>query len=111
MRRTGIRTSVRGLMGFVALSAVTIVFGSGTESTQYSCHLCHNRKQVNSLLILVLPLWREEKAETNFPFFSGHNHDWYCYSTVSRGFRGKPTRACRIYIYADKSVAPDGVGG
>jgi hypothetical protein len=100
--------TVRGLMLLVALSALVIVCGAGTCEDRYSCHMCHNRKEVRSVTVLALPIWWRGRIETNFPFSEGHHHGWYWYNATCRGLIGGTTRYCKTRVYSDGSVAPDG---
>jgi hypothetical protein len=64
--------------------------------------------QVDSKAIWGLPFWWQERIATNYPVSPDHHHDWFWFNTTSRGLLGGTARYCRIGIYADKSVAPDG---
>ena len=99
-----LRVTLRGLMILAAVLAVSLKLVSQTVVAQCSCHLCHNRKEVVSRTVLWVPLSRNERATTNLPVSIDHDHEWYSYSTVSRGFLGGKGRSCSINIYADGSA-------
>jgi hypothetical protein len=109
MRPLRARFTVRGLMGLVAVLAIAMALGTARVSDQYSCHLCHNRKEVDSRTILWLPIWWRERIVTGFPFSNEHHHEWFCYSSTHRGILGGTGRFCRAMSYADGSAAPDGL--
>ena len=43
-----VRFSVRRMLIVVAVSAGSLAFGSGFEVRYRSCHLCHNREQIDT---------------------------------------------------------------
>jgi hypothetical protein len=76
MRSLRLRFGVRRLMWFVAAFGVVLAFGSGTSISQYSCHICHNRKEVSSKTILLLPVRWQERATSDYSIPANHHHQW-----------------------------------
>ncbi len=99
--------SVRGLMVAVAMVAALIVLSAGFRLTYVSCHLCHNRKRVESRTLLGLSVRTSEAIETHFPTEPGHRHVWAPYARSSTGFLAE-SAAGHARIYQDGSTAPDG---
>lgn len=101
---------VKTLVMAAAVMVAALMVGSYSARHQYSCHICHNRKEVDSTKILTIPIWRHERATTRFLIPENHNHRWYCYnSNYQWVFGGPKLRCCRLDIYVDRSVAPDGL--
>lgn len=91
----------------IAATAVVLALGMVERTSYESCHLCHNRRVVRSRLVFALTLSGREAATTAFPVARVHRHAWSRYSRRETGLlRG--AIACRAFIYADRSVAPDG---
>jgi hypothetical protein len=92
----------------IVVAAIAVVLaGSYDRSTSLSCHICHNRNEVEYRVVLVMPFpWREEMT-TRFSIGPPHRHRWYTYSEVEEGPWGR-SHACRMLVYADGSTAPDG---
>ena len=91
----------------MAVAAGLTVLSSGFRSTYLSCHLCHNRKCIDSRSLLGFSVRVREQSATHFPAEPGHRHVW---SEYGRSFAGWLTRSAggRERIYLDGSVAPDG---
>jgi hypothetical protein len=106
MSHPSVRISLRRLMVLVAVAAAVMAISVGSETVYYSCHLCHNRKDVVSRFFLGVPLKPREVATTSFPTEPGHTHDWYCFGrSWSSLIYGSAAGSGKIY--RDGSRAPD----
>jgi hypothetical protein len=95
-------------MVWVAIAALVCSLSLGYRTTYLSCHLCHDRKRVESRLFLGFPVSWRETAEAQFGAAAHHRHVWSRYSVHNDlGPLGGGV-ACRHCIYLDGSRAPDG---
>jgi hypothetical protein len=102
------RFTIRRLMVAVAITSALIVIGAGRQTSNFSCHLCHNRKIVDTSSACFLPIIWHESQTTHFPVASGHIHQWTTYSRRTELlFLKQVSHACRLNIYEDGSNAPD----
>jgi len=102
------RMTIRRWMIAVAGLSVVFLFGLCSASDELSCHLCHNRKHVDSTLVCGLPVEWRGRIATEFPTAPAHRHAWQCYSRRMQWLLGPTSRDCRMRIYADGNTAPDG---
>jgi hypothetical protein len=96
-------------MAAVAVSAGSIAFGSGSDVRYRSCHLCHNRERIDSMTVWYVPVTWRRAVTTGFATRAGHRHSWSQYSENTIGPLWGRSRACRAQVYADGSMAPDGL--
>jgi hypothetical protein len=104
-----LQISVRRLMITVAALAVGLVLAESSQKTYFSCHLCHNRKFIETRSVLGLAVQQSEKDETEFASDPGHQHQWSRYSRQTWNLIGGGGVACRVSVYLDGSAAPDGL--
>ena len=72
MRFPRVRLTVRQMMLAVAASAGSLVLGSGSDVQYLSCHLCHNREQIDSVTLWFVPIIWHRSVTTDFPAEAGH---------------------------------------
>jgi hypothetical protein len=100
--------SVRRMMAAVAVVAGALILASSYQTISFSCHLCHNRKHVDSRLVLSVPVSWREVMDTQFPASPDHRHAWWRFATSTRSLLLVSGAACSDRRYADGSIAPDG---
>lgn len=108
MRLPQVRFTVSRMMTLVAVLAGLMAMVSGSHTTYFSCHLCHNRKTVYSRAVGVLTFARYETQPTDFPTSPGHRHVWRPYANATDSLLGGGSGASSR-VYVDGSVAPDGL--
>ncbi len=108
MRLPRVPFTIRRMMIAVAVAAGSFAFGMGSDVRYRSCHLCHNRDRTDSMTVWFIPVTWRWATTTGFPTPAGHRHSWLQYSQNTDGPLSGRCRACRLYVYADGSTAPDG---
>ena len=108
MNTARFQISVRRMMAAVAVAAVGLSLASSYQTSSLSCHLCHNRKHVDSRLVLGVPVSWREIMDTQFPASPDHRHIWWRYATGTSSLLLGSRAAGSDRRYADGSTAPDG---
>jgi hypothetical protein len=103
-----VRFPVRRMLIVVAVSAGSLAFGSGFEVRYRSCHLCHNREQIDTKTVWFIPVTWRRAITTRFLSEAGHRHQWWQYSDMVDSPLIGCSRGCHARVYADGSMAPDG---